>query len=328
MVQLNLSPNLAEKTRRQVGPDHSPGSVSFNNNQLSYTVNTFPGGEVFFRLTPCAHDDFPFDELQITTRLNNAEDIMLLFMATDAVQRKYPGIKIHLFIPYLPYARQDRVCTPGESFSLKVFGNMLNAQGYESVTVLDAHSTVADACIDRLKVLPSDPYVFEGIALLRSYLESENTAFDTNPVLVSPDAGALKKVFALAKDSPKQVSFESSIVVGQKVRNLATGDIIETRIDKQDLNLNGRDVVIVDDICDGGRTFIELAKVLRAEGVSSITLFVTHGIFSKGLSVFEGIIDTIICTNSIGNLNRAEIGAKTFTGNSFRGKFINLKIKV
>lgn len=325
MIQLNLSPGLAEKQSRNVGPDHAPGGVSFDNNQLSYTLSTFPGGEVFFRLDPCVHDDFPFDEIQITTRLNNAEDIMLLFMATDAVKRKYPGIKIHLFVPYLPYARQDRVCTPGEAFSLKVFGNMINAQGYESVTVLDAHSTVADACIDRLTVLKSDPYVFEGIDLLRSYLDAENSAFDTQPVLVSPDAGALKKVFALAQARPDY--FDSTIVVGQKVRNLATGDIIETRIDKQDLDLNGRDVVIVDDICDGGRTFIELAKVLRAEGVASITLFVTHGIFSKGVAVFQDIIDTVICTNSIDNTN-ITLNAVKHKTDLFRGRFINLKIKV
>jgi ribose-phosphate pyrophosphokinase len=325
MIQLNLSSGLAEKQRRDVGPDHTPGSVSFDNNQLSYTLSTFPGGEVFFRLNPTSHDAFPFDEIQITTRLNNAEDIMLLFMATDAVRRKYPGIKIHLFVPYLPYARQDRVCTPGEAFSLKVFGNMINAQGYESVTVLDAHSTVADACIDRLTVLKSNPYVIEAIDLIRSYSEREEFDFDDQPVLVSPDAGAMKKVFDLAEDNPGY--FDSTIVVGQKIRDLATGDIIKTDLHTGGLNLKGRDVVIVDDICDGGRTFIELAKVLRAECVRSITLFVTHGIFSKGLSVFTDIIDIVVCTNSIGNTTRIANAAKTYTAN-YRGRFINLKIKV
>jgi ribose-phosphate pyrophosphokinase len=63
--------------------------------------------------------------------------------------------------------------------------------------------------------------------------------------------------------------------------------------------LKDKHVIIVDDICDGGRTFIELAKVLKSNKVKNITLFVTHGIFSKGVdALFENGIDNIITTDT------------------------------
>ena len=63
-------------------------------------------------------------------------------------------------------------------------------------------------------------------------------------------------------------------------------------------SLEGRTAIITDDICDGGYTFIKVAEQLKAKGASKVILFVTHGIFSKGLDVFEGLIDHVYTTTS------------------------------
>ena len=77
----------------------------------------------------------------------------------------------------------------------------------------------------------------------------------------------------------------------------ATGNITKTTVLHDDFG--GKDCVIVDDICDGGRTFIELAKVLKERGAGKIGLFVTHGIFSQGVGVlFDNGIDFIYTTDS------------------------------
>ncbi|MEI8631794.1 phosphoribosyltransferase family protein [Vibrio sp. PP-XX7] len=85
------------------------------------------------------------------------------------------------------------------------------------------------------------------------------------------------------------------MIQAQKLRNLKTGEIIKTEVLG---DVKGKKVLIADDICDGGRTFVELAKVLKSEGATEISLFVTHGIFSKGFEVFAGLIDVIYTTDS------------------------------
>jgi ribose-phosphate pyrophosphokinase len=109
--------------------------------------------------------------------------------------------------------------------------------------------------------------------------------------LISPDAGASKKTVKIAE----YFNGEPEVIQAQKLRNLKTGEIVKTEILG---DVKGKKVLIADDICDGGRTFIELAKVLKNQGAIEVSLFITHGIFSKGLEVFEGLIDTIYTTDS------------------------------
>lgn len=75
-----------------------------------------------------------------------------------------------------------------------------------------------------------------------------------------------------------------------KARNVQTGEITGTEVYG---DVKDKVVLIIDDICDGGRTFIELGKVLKERGASKVILYVTHGIFSQGKQVFEGIIDEV-----------------------------------
>jgi ribose-phosphate pyrophosphokinase len=174
---------------------------------------------------------------------------------------------------------------PGESFSLKVFANLINGLNFERVTVVDPHSDVAGAVFDRLTVITQ----FDVINRFEAFSKA---VMATPSVFVSPDAGANKKTSVLAG-----YFNHSEFIRADKLRDLTNGNIKETIVYAEDLS--GRTVVIADDLCDGGKTFIELAKVLRTKGAAKVILYVTHGIFSKGIkTVLSGGIDQIYMTDS------------------------------
>lgn len=224
----------------------------------------FPGGEMHVTVDAGR----AADELVIRAHLPNSDAVMTLLMVTDALRRTYPGVPVALDMPYVPYARQDRAANPGEALSAKVFCNLINAQGYARVVVQDPHSDVVTALLDRVVV--DDP-----LPALRRIVES----LPDTPALVAPDAGARKRVQKLAS------ALELEVVFADKVRDTRTGEITGTQVIG---DLPARPLLVVDDICDGGRTFIELAAALRdkqdTQALSKpLFLYVTHGIFSKGL---------------------------------------------
>lgn len=237
----------------------------------------FSGGEEHVRVHT---EPIGFDEVvHITAHLRSSSDVMSLLLVTDAL-RRLGAQRIWLTIPYLPYARQDRVCAPGEALSLRVFCDLINSQGYEWVSVWDAHSDVS-------------------MALLRSggrnvgpeeFLEHSSIDW-TRTVLVAPDAGALKKTAAVAKH------FRTSFIRADKTRDPVTGEISGTVVHGGEHLVGDVDLLIVDDICDGGRTFVELARELRKFTSGRVMLYVTHGIFSRGTQVFDGLIDRVFCAN-------------------------------
>jgi ribose-phosphate pyrophosphokinase len=160
----------------------------------------------------------------------------------------------------------------------------INSMGFDKVTIWDAHSNVSPSHINNVVNVSQLEILQRCDALTQRIATGELT-------LVSPDAGASKKTETIAKAYPDS----AKVIQAKKRRDLDTGAIIRTEVDG---DIVGKQLLIVDDICDGGRTFIELAKVLKAAGASYIGLFVTHGIFSKGTGVFEGLIDEIYTTDS------------------------------
>lgn len=236
----------------------------------------FSGGEVQVKIE--SPDLSSYSRIFIHAFLHSSEQVMKLFMVTDAIRQLASNMPINLVMPYIPYARQDRVCDKGEALGIKVFANLINAQGYSSVLVWDAHSEVSTALIDRCvnvktcSLIHSMPIVAE--------------------ILVSPDAGANKKVFELAKAYPDKFT---RVIRADKTRDVKTGAITGTEVYCEDLK--GQSVLIVDDIGDGLRTFVELGKKLKEKNAGKVILFITHGIFSKGVDILEGSIDIVYSAN-------------------------------
>lgn len=234
----------------------------------------FPGGEVSVQLTK--RPVSPYDGLVVNADLQNSDDIMEMLLVCNALKR-LGYRRLELVIPYVPYARQDRVCNEGEAFSLEVMCDLINSVDASRVTIYDPHSDVTPALIDNVHVI----HQHEIILAHPEILEIKNADMFVGKVVVCPDAGAEKKIQKLKMD----------YIMATKVRDPSTGKILHTHVYTD--NLTDIPCIIIDDIADGGRTFIELGKALREKGATRVDLYVTHGIFSKGLDVFKGIIDKV-----------------------------------
>lgn len=245
----------------------------------------FPGGEVGIQLktSNLAYKYTKAPYQVIVSRIKDSNDIMRLLNVVDAL-RRFDPTPIRLFMPYVPYSRQDRVCNEGESFALGVFANLINSMNFEKVIIADPHSDVSAAIVNNVEIISQIDIIGKFDAFTKFLLGGVT--------FIAPDAGSNKKISKLAAYFGHE-----DFIRADKLRNLATGEIKETIVYAD--RLDGRTIVIVDDICDGGRTFIELAKVLKKKGAAKVVLFVTHGIFSKGSKpLFKEGIDEIYTTNS------------------------------
>lgn len=257
--------------------------------ELKFKSFTFNGGEEHIVIEP---SNRLYDGVLIEVSMTSSKKLMQTLIATDALKRM--GYEfIELFCPYLPYARQDRVCNEGESLSIKVICDLINAQNYFKVHTLDNHSEVAGALLNNWK--PINFYKIFDRAVSNGISDYKEIA------LVSPDAGALKRVYNLSKGLGGVTVIECS-----KKRDVTDGKILKTEVHDDFLKYEKiPNLLIVDDICDGGRTFIELAKALKEKGAQQIDLYVSHGIFSQGLNVlikkdepWNGLIDNVYTTRS------------------------------
>lgn len=250
---------------------------------------TFPGGERSVKLTSQTRK-FP---IEIRMDFKNSDDLIDMMLAVNALRHMYgPDVAIELTVPYFPFSRQDRVMTDGESFGLQVAIDMIKMCNFVGVTTWDIHSDVCGA------MFPAG--VFHNVTQDELWANMiKNDLAEGKTVIISPDAGALKKIYKVAQATGLDV------VEAKKIRDVATGHIVKTEIDGSQL-VGVEVAIIVDDICDGGRTFTELSKVIRESGFTGdLILCVTHGIFSKGLDVFDGDdgFDAVYTMNNINNVD-------------------------
>lgn len=253
------------------------------NQKYSVSVMKFPGGEVGVNINSGSKSwqDGAADSVrsvELVAKIQNSDHLMAMFLATDAIRRVYTKAKVSLVIPYFPYARQDRVCNDGEAFSVKVVAMLINAQDYESVTTVDPHSTVLIAALDKCKVVSQ----YDLFAKIKQDWH--------NWTIVAPDMGAMKKCEEFAK-----LVGTKAVVGFSKTRDLASGKITGmTALFEVDAN---EQYLVLDDICDGGRTFIELVELMSRAG--HLELVVSHGIFSKGVDVLTSRFDRVYTSNSL-----------------------------
>ena len=250
---------------------------------------TFPGGERNVKIVDISSIDGR--DLFVTCKFEGSNDLVDMLLLVNAIRSVdvvgLSHIDIFLNIPYFPFARQDRVMTEGEPFALQVAVQLIKACNFKTITVLDPHSDVLAGMFE------------PGVLKVVSQWDTWNvTKLHPRgwevPALVSPDAGALKKIYKLA------AKLEWPVIQASKERDVATGKITATSVASNYLN-EYTSLYIVDDICDGGRTFIELAKAIREKGFKgALILCVTHGIFSQGLEALE-VFDKIYCENNINN---------------------------
>jgi ribose-phosphate pyrophosphokinase len=232
-------------------------------------------------------------------------DLELIICAAGAL-REIHGLKtIKLYCPYFLGSRSDRKFGKGSVNYIKsVIGPIINSMNFDEVTVIDPHSDVLEACLNNFTKIDNVDLVKFAMA---DYLGDDyQSKFDTVE-LVSPDAGALKKVYNVAE----AIGFNHNIVIAAKHRDIQTGRITHTEVPGLANIAAGKTFFILDDICDGGRTFTELVKSIRAERPvdqfnDEMVLIITHGIFSAGLKALAGDFNRVYCTNSYVDANSGE----------------------
>jgi ribose-phosphate pyrophosphokinase len=267
---------------------------------IKFRVSSFPDGQQTVDIENAFLEGTP---VKIYSRMNSFRDLELIICANQAV-REMGASEVHLFSPYFLGARSDRKFAKGGINYLKtVICPIINTQNFNSVTVLDPHSDVLEACLNNFKKI--DNLSLAKFALID--IDNKNGAQD-RVILVSPDAGALKKVYNVAEEFGIE-----NLVIASKHRDIKTGKITHTEI-SGDLTAYGADhkFVIFDDICDGGRTFTELSKEIRKHNaISEIYLVITHGLFSAGLEPLRPHFTRVYTTDSIQNLVTSDGFIKT-----------------
>lgn len=255
-----------------------------DNQEIALTTGIFPDGAVWLKVTGKLPERAQLMRIRAAA-MHDMNDFMLLAQLVDAVRHVTDVLVSHLELPWLPWARQDRHMVAGDSFALKVFARQLNILGFDKVKVLDPHSDAAGAAIDNFVTIPQEVCLLHSPTLARQFQQQAL-------MLVAPDAGALKKIDAVAR-----ATGASEYAVLTKKRDVASGNLTGFALVSGDVK--GRDVLIVDDLCDAGGTFIGSAQVLRDAGARSVSLYVTHGIFSKGVeNLLSNGIDAIYTTTS------------------------------
>ncbi len=244
---------------------------------------TFPGGERNVRILESLAIT-KFRSFTIECIFKSSNDIIDILLLVNAIRNVNKNTALRLKIPYFPFARQDRVMNVGEPLALQVMASIINSCNFNEVEVWDPHSDVLAGMFDPGTLIVVDQIDACMGNLIRAGIYNPNT------FLVSPDAGALKKIYKTAKQ------FNVPVIEARKNRNVSNGEILNTAVQLVDTSHNPN-FIILDDICDGGRTFIELAKELRRVYLTcNIKLVVTHGIFSKGLDVLYEHINEVFAS--------------------------------
>lgn len=256
--------------------------IKINKNDVC--VNKFPDGTLLLK------EQISFDSCEEEKRRkatitwlfeNNEELVTLIYLAGHL---RAHGVKeLLLDMPYIPNARQDRVKEAEDVFTLKYFAEVINWLDFDAITVLDPHSSVSEALIDKILVRTPEPFIQKVIGRIGG--EKDLTMF-------YPDEGACKRYAGM---------FQLPYAFGIKKRDWETGDIRGLDIFGMTDCIRGRKILIADDISSKGGTFYFSAKKLKELGAKEIYLYISHceNTILEGDVLKSGLIEKVFTTNSI-----------------------------
>lgn len=200
------------------------------------------------------------------------------------IRHYYADKRCFLTMPYLPHARMDRVKNPEDVFTLQIFANFINGLAFEKVRVLDAHSNVGIALIHRCENESPKEYIQKVI---------DKLGYNKHCLcLFFPDEGAQKRYGEMFPEYRQ--------AFGIKKRNWETKKIEGYMIVGQEHIANSH-VLIIDDICSYGNTFIKAAEAVNEAGAEGVSLYITHceECINKGNVFTSNLFDNIFTTDSL-----------------------------
>jgi ribose-phosphate pyrophosphokinase len=241
---------------------------------------TFPDGESYVRLDGIVQDEHVII-VQTTSRPQDSKLMQLAFMA-DAAKRN-GATKVTAIVPYLAYARQDKIFLQGETVSVETVANMLKAAGVDVLITVNVHAENA------LSKFPFPAKNLSAIPLLAEYFIHKG----------------IKKAFALAPDKGAMyIAEQAQQVLGgeaghlEKQRDRYTGQTNQTSIN---LNVKGKTVIIFDDIISTGGTIVGAAKILHEQGAAHVYTACVHALLIGDAEkhILDAGVEEIVATDSI-----------------------------
>lgn len=244
---------------------------------IGYKIIRFPDGEVHLQLDEINRKETS----KVVMRIRNAEDLFLLMQLSDILHRQEVVIE-ELHIPYLMSMRCDRVFSFDRPFTLKIVGDVVKNVNARYVRIYEPHSSRAlDVSYGGAVEIIVD-YFLDGGSLGH---------------ICFPDRGAQDRYGAYAP---------SNALLCEKVRNVDTGVLEGFKVVNPEV-FNGGEITLVDDLCDGGGTFIGLTTHLRSLNPTKLRLIVTHAVQQKGIENVAKHFDEVIITNSYADWDKIEL---------------------
>ncbi len=225
----------------------------------------FPDGEVCPRIA----DDINGSHAVIALRMSLPPDTNRYLVETLLTIKnlKSMGVKkIDVVMPYFVYARQDKAFRKGEPFSSKYILELLKEAGASRFFTVSSH---ADRNKERISLSDLPAHNIDGFAAIGNYLKGTVI----NPMVIAPDKGAEEFAATVAEQAG------CDYAVFEKHRDLDTGDVVMS----SDARLDGKDVIIVDDIISSGGTMLNAIEVCRKNGAKSVMAAVVHVVSERAV---------------------------------------------
>lgn len=277
----------------------------------------YPGGEWQVRLTELGRKILSGivlskQQIVIVARIHNSDDILKLALLKNAIDNHVSAIpdfsidnlEFSLILPYLPYGRADRAFTPGDCFGLQTFGKLVRSMNFTSVSTLDAHS---DKALNAVNLAVRGWSNWSPVRFIERAIVDFATRNGRRSITVLfPDAGARSRYKLSTGVTSPSGSIAVDILHCEKKRDSGTGKFTGFTVLQKHEFIHNQPILIVDDICDGGGTFLGIADALKSEGIdfgqestTPLGLYITHGIFSRGIEVlFKAGFSQLYVTDS------------------------------
>ncbi len=235
----------------------------FKINNIPITPTLFPDNTSQIWKLP--EELFLMQTINVEWYFHNEGEVVQLQQIVDLFRSSGPRI-INLYIDYLPYARQDKKISNTSTFALHSFGKILDNMGFDKISILDPHSDIIRTVMAKTELQYVD---------VENFIDATKKSCNAE-IICFPDFGA----------SDRYNKYYNEYITLKKTRNLDTGEITGLGFHMK-TNIKDKVVLIVDDICDRGGTFIAASKLLYDNEAKEVNLYITHGIFSGGLKIIK-----------------------------------------
>jgi len=256
---------------------------------LGAEFKVFPDGESKFTLS----EKVSGKSVLLIQSTHAPVDQHLFQLLLAAHQLSEEGAKVTAVVPYLAYARQDKEFLPGEGVTLGVIAHLMRSVGVRRLVTVDIHSA------EGLALFSFPTYSVSAIPSLVSYVKEKLDLKD--PVVISPDFGSSKRTEAFAQ------LYGAKFLQLSKTRDRTTGDV---SVQESNLAVEGKEVIIVDDIISTGGTVRAAAEAVLKQGAKKALAVCVHGLFvGDAIQKLEtAAVGPIVCTNTVpGKFSKVDV---------------------